>query len=322
MMLAESKPMRRVIFHADDFGMNDAVNSGIVQSLRNGLLTSTSLLTNAPSADEACQRWRRVIEEFQAEALQSVAARRSLDEPRLPFDLGIHLNLTQGRPLTGDRYPAQLLDSHGCFPGVGKLFLRLRRADSRLLELVKEELESQIEWMHVRGLPPTHLNGHQYIELIPQISAMIPDLLRRHGIKIVRVAREPNLFRNVLGEGRPLAWGLGLVKRHFAGSFVQLLRPQNVAYPDCFYGTSHAGRINFETLDRFLQQSPATGYTEVGLHPSVKPDSAVQQTNDPWFDPLISNRAIETEWLCSDELKQLLQRRQFALGRLQSIAVN
>ena len=38
-----------IILHADDFGMNPAVTAGIVRGFEHGLLTSTSLLTNAPT---------------------------------------------------------------------------------------------------------------------------------------------------------------------------------------------------------------------------------------------------------------------------------
>ena len=57
------------------------------------------------------------LEADRAEArLPSMAVRRRLGDPDCPFDLGVHLNLTQGRPLT-DRYPPELLDAAGRFPG-------------------------------------------------------------------------------------------------------------------------------------------------------------------------------------------------------------
>ena len=61
-------------------------------------------------------------------SLASMARRQRLQDPAQPFDLGIHLNLTQGRPLIGPRYPAELLDADGCFPGIFGLFRRLLAA--------------------------------------------------------------------------------------------------------------------------------------------------------------------------------------------------
>ena len=114
-----------LVLHADDLGMNRAVNEGILRGFRHGLLTSTSLLANAPDAAWAIQQWKTLADEQAAGQLPSAAVRRKLGDPNGPFDLGVHLNLTQGRPLTGRHYPAELLDPKGRFPGVFELFARL-----------------------------------------------------------------------------------------------------------------------------------------------------------------------------------------------------
>ena len=107
--------------------MNPAVTAGIFQGFEQGLLTSTSLLSNAPDAARALDGWRQLESRREQGSLASRAPRERLHDPAQPFDLGIHLNLTQGRPLTGPRYPAELLAADGRFPGVFGLFNRLRR---------------------------------------------------------------------------------------------------------------------------------------------------------------------------------------------------
>ena len=148
------EPLRRVVFHADDFGMNPAVNQGILTTFREGLLTSTSLLANAPAAEAACQQWGALTAEFQSGRLPSSLRRQQITEPEQPFDRGIHLTLTQGSPLTGRHFPDRLLDHQGNFPGVGKLFFQLSRAGATERKLVAAELEAQIEWMCDHGYPP------------------------------------------------------------------------------------------------------------------------------------------------------------------------
>ena len=123
----EPSSARQIALHADDLGMNPAVTDGILQGFEQGLLTSTSLLSNAPDAARALDRWRQLESRREQGSLASTARRERLHDPAQPFDLGIHLNLTQGRPLTGARYPAELLDASGCFPGIFGLFRRLRR---------------------------------------------------------------------------------------------------------------------------------------------------------------------------------------------------
>ena len=142
--------------------MNRAVTAGILRGFTYGLLTSTSLLANAPDAEAAIREWRLLQGQHAAGRLASMDARTQLGEPREAFELGIHLNLTQGRPLTG-RYPAQLLDSAGRFCGVGRLFRHLRRLRPSFESALRDELAAQIEFLLDRGIHPTHLNGHQYI---------------------------------------------------------------------------------------------------------------------------------------------------------------
>ena len=310
---------RRVVFHADDFGMNPAVNQGILTGFRNGLLTSTSLLSNAPAAESASQEWPRLVSEFLSAQLHSKEVRQKLDDESRPFDLGIHLNLTQGRPLSGERYPAELLDDSGHFPGIGTVFNRLRRAKSQQVAAVTTELRTQIEWMCDRGLKPSHLNGHQYVELIPAVAATIPDMLRRYSIPVVRVASETGLVRNVLFQGRIQDWGLGLVKRYYADAFRRRMNHANVSFPNRFFGTSHAGRIDLRTLAKFLGPTRELGITEIGVHPGVLPTVEIPSGSGAWFDPLHKTRAAELAWLCSAQLHDLLTDRGLKLGRLRML---
>jgi len=310
--MSTTATISRVVLHADDYGMNAAVNQGILQAFREGVLTSTSLLTNAPAAQSAADLWPALIADQTAGRISSAGKRRSLCDPAITFDLGVHLNLTQGRPLTGDRYPSDLLND-GKFPGIGALFFRINRLRPSLLPAVAAELQAQIEWMCDRGLSPKHLNGHQYIEMMPQIAVMIPELLRRYSILTVRVAHESNLARSVLKRGRVAAWGLGLVKQRFAATFRQQVK--GFTFPDQFFGTSHAGQIDQPTFESFLAGQPRVELTEVGIHPALTPIDHCPRS-DPWFDPLANNRANELRWLCDDDLPRYLERNKLQLGRL------
>ena len=310
---------RRVVFHADDFGMNTAVNLGILSAFRDGLLTSTSILANAPAAEMACQEWAKFAVAHASGPLESSEKRRRVSELPLPFDLGIHLNLTQGRPLTEERFPAELLDPNGIFPGIGKLFARLNLATSAQLQAVEAELHAQVSWMCDHGLRPTHLNGHQYIEMIPQISMMIPRILSHFSIGTVRVALECGLVQNVLLQGDIAGWGLAQVKRYYAKAFRRRMLRTNVSFADRFYGTSHAGRIDRRLISRFLRQSMQAGTTEIGVHPAVPLTAENLPSSDPWFDPLAKWRPTELQWLCDNDLVDELAERGFSLGRLGSL---
>ncbi len=319
---------RSLVLHADDFGMSPEVNRGIVDGFQNGLLTSTSVLANAPAVTMALAQWNELDLRRRHRVLASDALRRSLRDPWLPFDLGAHLNLTQGRPLTAG-YPTELLDSEGRFPGVFRLFFRsmlpVRRS---LVAAVEAELESQIELLLDHGAPLGHLNGHQYIECLPLVSRIVPHLAERYTLRAVRVANEPGLTGTLLREGRPLGCVLALIKRLFAIRWRGQARRNQLATPDCYFGTAHAGEVSLDVLCGYLRE--ATGeFVEVGLHPGrgvsgiqiANPDGLASNSSivDGWTDPLASGRPRELAMLASPELAIAIVRAGFQLGRLSQL---
>jgi chitin disaccharide deacetylase len=310
---------RQLVLHADDFGMNRAVNDGIVRGFRDGLLTSTSLLANAPDVDRAMEEWKRLADDRAAGRLPSCDARRKLGDPDRPFDLGIHLNLTQGRPLGGDRYPAELLDSEGCFPSIFTLFARLWRSGDKFRAAIRDEWQRQIEVVCDHGLRPTHLNGHQYVEMLPIAAGIVPELMERFAIKAVRVALEPGLFRNtVLHRFGVARWPLACVKHSFAAKFRKVVDARGITHPDAFHGTVHAGGVDLPLLRRFLDSSRKYCLVEIGLHPAEAADSiSPKDEADGWHDPLADLRPCELQMLISGELPRLLKSSGWQLGRLQ-----
>lgn len=312
----------RVVLHADDLGLNRAVNEGILQSVRQGLLTSASLLANAPQAAEALAGWQALLDAQRSGSLPSSAARRRLDDPRQPFDLGIHLNLTQGRPLTADRYPAELLDREGRFPGPGALFRRLRGRSPAFAAQIEAELSAQIEFMFDHRAKPTHLNGHQYVEMMPALAGLIPRLLQRYSIPAIRLPLERNAWRLSFLPGFRLSNAcLALVKRYYAEKFRRTVDRASIARPDVFFGSSHAGCIDLSLLARFLVRPKNFSLAEIALHPGT---AATPETNDKdgWADPLAAERPRELAMLLSPELEALFISRGLKLGRVGSLAAS
>jgi predicted glycoside hydrolase/deacetylase ChbG (UPF0249 family) len=317
-MQLSSPTTRTVLLHADDYGMNDAVTRGIVEGFRHGLLTSTSLLANAPAAEFALERWRILETERATGALPSTANRQRLNDTATTFDLGIHINLTQGRPLTGDWFPSELLDANGQFLSVGRLFAQLAIRGNRYREAITAELAAQIARMIDHGLPPSHLNGHQYIELMPIVRNIVPELLDRFHIPAVRLAYEPGLLRTTLVGSRNVAqWGLATIKRHFARRFRHQASRLNLHTTAAFFGTAHAGRIDLPIMQRFLKISRHATTIEIGLHPGQAVGTTTPtEIDECWHDPLATLRPVELQMLQSDKLIDLLASQQLSLGRL------
>lgn len=67
----------RIIINADDFGYSECISKGIIESYKNGIVTSTTIMMNMPFAEESLKLYK--------------------EEKGLL--LGVHLNLTTGKPL-------------------------------------------------------------------------------------------------------------------------------------------------------------------------------------------------------------------------------
>ncbi|MGA2035139.1 MAG: ChbG/HpnK family deacetylase [Thermoguttaceae bacterium] len=304
----------RLVLHADDLGMNAGVSDGILQAFEHGLLTSTSLLANGPDADRALDRWKRLAREQQLALLPSSAARHPLGDDGRPWDLGIHLNLTQGRPLTAGRYPAELLDERGRFPGIFALFRGLWRGAGRFRAALEEELCRQIEFMLDRGVRPTHLNGHQYVEMLPAITEIVPRLLERFAIGVLRVPVERAPFRSLLWGRLSLgAWPSAAVHQIYALRLRARARRGAWPHADAFFGAARSGRIDIRSVRLFLSQPTGFRCAEIALHPgqAVPPQAA-----DGWRDPLAELRPKELQLLLSADLAQCLRQANVRLGRL------
>jgi len=313
---------RRVFLHADDLGMNRGVTDGIMQGFRLGLLTSASLLSNAPDASRALKLWKELLDDQASARLPLHAWRSRLEDPFSPFDLGVHLNLTQGRPLSGKNYPSELLDRSGRFPGIFALFSRLQRHGVRLCGQIQSELALQVEFLLDHGVQPTHLNGHQYIEMLPVVAEFIPQLLARYDIHVVRVAEEHSLLRSALVQSHsPLAWILAHIKQIFAKRFHRRMEQLEVRYPARFHGTAHAGKIDMPLIRLFLGDRQSSCPVEIGLHPAM--ETAGDQSgdeNDGWTDPLACVRPNELRLVTSGELVDYVETHHYRLGRLAQLA--
>lgn len=294
-----------LVLHADDFGINRAVTDGILDAVSRGALTSTSVLANAPDCLRAIAAWKDLA-------------------PRGPAcDFGVHLNLTQGRPLTGRRYPRELLDRHGRFPGIGGLFVRLLAASRAQRRAVHQELAAQIERVAQLGVTITHLNGHQYVELLPPVREAVFDLANNYGIGVVRCALERGMASTLRGFGIHKR-ALAEVKRRFAVQFAHRLRRCDLAAPGHFFGTAHAGQIDSAVLQRFLaiarQNVAEAAIVEIGMHPALPACApTASEVHDGWTDPLARHRPGEWKLLTQPDLPQQILDAGFVPGRLANL---
>ncbi len=209
-----------------------------------------------------------------------------------------------------------MLGGNGLFPGIFGLFRRLRRATQAELGRIEEELACQVKFMIDRGQRPSHINGHQYIELLPPLARIVESLLDRFGIPVVRVAWEPSWSSSITWPGVSVAqWLLGGIKKYYAAGFRRRMLERNVSSADAFFGTMTAGATTAATIGAFLAVSSDSRLVEIGLHPALGTEVNRQQA-DGWHDPLAARRPRELELLQSAELEEKLVKNGCGLARL------
>lgn len=144
----------RFVLTADDYAMTPAVTRGILVVLEAGRISATGAMTNRPHWREAS----RALRAFEGRA-----------------DLGVHVNLTCGAPLTR----AAGLASGGLLPKLGSL---LARGPARLLPLaaIEAEIDAQLtEFEDAMGRMPDFIDGHQHVHAMPGVRRAFAVVLAR-----------------------------------------------------------------------------------------------------------------------------------------------
>jgi chitin disaccharide deacetylase len=240
--------VRRLVINADDFGLSEGINRGILEAHQTGVVSAASLLVNTPG--------------FEA------AARAARELPAL--SVGLHLNLTVGRPVSPpDAVPTL------CDPGTKRFYSLYRligRAVTRRLDAadVARECAAQIERLCATGLRITHLDGHQHVHVFPGIWKPVAEAALKAGIGPVRIPLEP--------AGR-IAWRPLAALAQLLLAFSYRLAARGVPpspHPAHFCGFALTGRHDFLTRLLALLDSLEPGTTELMVHPGY-PDAELAE---------------------------------------------
>jgi predicted glycoside hydrolase/deacetylase ChbG (UPF0249 family) len=148
----------RIIIDADDLGMSEAVDDAIASCIHDNLVTSVSLLANGPAFEHA------------------VAILKALGD----VDVGVHLDLSEFRPLTEVRTMRALLTPEGTFSRASL------RVDRGMIPDVVAEWCAQVERVRSAGIVVTHLDSHQHMHLRPVLFPALAEVVARTGIRRVR----------------------------------------------------------------------------------------------------------------------------------------
>jgi len=245
---AGQRPAIRLIVNADDFGISERVNDGIVMAHRAGIVTATSLMAVGRAFEQAVQ-WCRAL-------------------PSL--DVGVHLTLVAEKPLLPNG--SALAGDHGRFPtSIGAFLRRYLQGKVRLAD-VQAELSAQIERALDQGIRLTHLDSHQHVHALPVLAALTQRLAARYGIPFVRVPVEDwraGRPQNLHGLYRMLGSMLlraSWTAARLSGASGRTGRSLH------FLGFQEGGRLDHLRLQRLLRSLRPGRVYELMCHPGFTPD--------------------------------------------------
>lgn len=155
---------RTLIVNADDLGMASGVNRGILEAHLAGIVTSSTVMANMPAATAGIELVRR-------------------EAPSL--GLGLHVNLTYGRPLTAPDEVPSLVRPDGTFVSVSRGLGLPHNWNRRDIEA---EVSAQLQrFVDLAGRLPDHLDAHQLVSSLSRpCRAVVLDVAAQHGLPVRR----------------------------------------------------------------------------------------------------------------------------------------
>src|SRR5688500_14863889 len=145
----------KLIVNADDFGYTERVSAGILRAHRDGIVTATTFMANAPHTDGAAKLARAT--------------------PSL--DVGVHLVVSFGRPLADVAHVRSLV-------GADEKFFRPKELMSRDIDREEALTEYRAQYERARELlrrDPTHLDTHHWVHDHPALEWAIGELAHQTG---------------------------------------------------------------------------------------------------------------------------------------------
>jgi predicted glycoside hydrolase/deacetylase ChbG (UPF0249 family) len=229
---------RCLVVNADDFGRTPGVSRGILEAHLIGIVTSTTVMVNLPGAAQAVRQ-----------AL--------VEAPQLA--IGVHLNLTHGRPVLPPEQLPGLVSSKGTFRPYPELCAAISELSP---DVVRREWEAQIRAVQDLGATVDHLDSHHFVaELTPALWENYLDFARQYRLG-ARGPRPPKVGHQQILPPAPETQGLS-----FSTARAKLIAsgvPSSDGLRVDFFGED----ANQELLLSLLKGLPE-GVTELMVHPAI-----------------------------------------------------
>ena len=231
-----------LIVNADDYGLTEGISRGILHGHHEGIVTSTSVIALGPAYPKVSS-WLA-------------------DEDGL--GVGVHLAAVgEDPPLLDAREIPTLVGNKGRLCETYSAFVARAVVGRINPEELRLEFTAQLQMVQELGLPITHLDAHQHLQLWPSVCRVVIDLATQFGIPAVRVPR----YR----AANPVAWGVTLLGTRLARRAAEA----GLRFPLDAVGIECAGHLDADVLPKVLARLAAHGRSAVELtvHPGECDDA-------------------------------------------------
>ncbi|XP_029961638.1 carbohydrate deacetylase [Salarias fasciatus] len=245
------QPRMLLVVTGDDFGYCPRRTRGIVDGFLSGGVSNVSLLVNGSAAEEAARLAKR---------------------HRIP--IGLHANLTEGRPVCPlPQHTSTLTTPHGFFHGKMGFRQALQRGQLSM-EQVEAELRAQVRlFVDLMGHLPEHMDGHQHVHVLPEVRDVFAQVLSELRIPYTRVPVEPGLHS--------CTWLPAHLHRFYdqvekdAVNSIPVFRRHGIRWPDVYLGLTTMGlNMSVSSLQRALGHALEAGPAGPGPSPGGPPVTA------------------------------------------------
>jgi len=278
----------RLIVNADDLGLTRGVNRAIFETIRNGIVTSTTLMANSSAYQDAVEKIK------------------TSNEAKRP-SVGCHVLLVDGQPLSPAKSVPSLLENKngsGAFRTNLLPFLSLAAQGKLNSDEIETEATAQFKKLQSSGVTISHFDTHKHTHIFPAVYQALIRAAKACGIKAVRnpfAPVRPLAFAHLVR--RPKLWkrySQVRILRRFEEGFRRAVEDAGMKTPDGSFGIVSTGHLD-ERLFGAVMGSLPEGTWEFVCHPGYS-DSDLDSVQTR----LRTSRETEREVLTSDAARRIL----------------
>lgn len=235
--------MKNLIITADDFGMCQEVDDAIIELIDLGVVSSTNVIVN----------------------METVSNAFKLKELGSKVSVGIHWNVTTGRPISDISQITSLVDEQGLFFNLKEFKSRMNRGLIKKQDLERELLSQYEVFQEIYGAPD-YWNTHENSVLSLKAYGVISKVAKRLNIKYTRNFQRVYIDYDQIEGIRKLREII--VSRYVDFWFGKIIK-KSFRMPDArLMSFSSDDKVNLEKIQRALDKSKFD-LIELVIHPST-----------------------------------------------------